>query len=220
MLLCSPVQLTTANTQVRAEVERVLLAQARSIWPEATIAVSVNIDPRLHLADCADLLVTPRGQQQAGRVHVAVRCGNPKAWSVYLPADVKVTTKVLVAARPLLRGQVLTADDTMETPMPISGHGMRLATRKTIQGLSPKRPIAEGAVLTLQLFAPVPAILRNDVVRLLSGSGSVRIETKGKALDGGQIGEQVMVENLTSGRRVAGWIVGPGVISTRREESL
>ena len=206
---------TFGSKVVQAEVERVLLAQARKTWPDATIEVEARIDPRLRLSTCSDLEVMLRGQHQVGRVHVAVRCGEPQAWSVYLPADVRVSAPVLVAARPLLRGQQLTAADIKEAIMPLNGRAMALGNRQSLQGLSPKRPIAEGTVLTLPLFAQARAIIRNDVVRILSGSGVVRIETKGKAIDGGQIGDQVMVENLTSGRRVAVWIVGPGLVSTR-----
>jgi flagellar basal body P-ring formation protein FlgA len=208
------------NPAVQAEVERVLLAQARKSWPDATITVEARIDPRLRLATCSDLEVLARGQQKIGRVHVAVRCGAPQAWSVYLPADVNVSAPVLVAARPLVRGQQLTASDIKETMMPLNGHVMALVNRQSLQGLSPRRPIAEGAVLTLPLFAQVRAVARNDVVRILSGSGVVRIETKGKAMESGQIGDQVMVENLNSGRRVAAWVLGPGLVSTRPQESL
>jgi len=155
-----------------------------------------------------------------GRVHVAVRCGTPQAWSVYLPADVRVSAPVLVAARPLLRGQELAAGDIKEALMLLKANAMTLVNRESIQGLSPKRPIAEGTVLTLPLFVHSPAITRNDVVRLLSSSGVVRIETKARAIEGGQIGEQVMVENLASGRRIAAWVVGRGLVSTRPQESL
>ncbi len=209
-----------ASQHVQAEVERVLLAQAHKSWPDATIEVEVRLDPRLRLSSCADLEVLPRGQSQVGRVHVAVRCGKPQAWSAYLPADVRVSAPVLVAARPLLRGQQLAAGDIKEAMMPLSAHALTLLNRQSIRGLTPKRPIAEGTVLTVPLFAHSPAITRNDVVRLLSGSSVVRIETKAKAIEGGQIGEQVMVENLSSGRRLAAWIVRPGLVSTRPQESL
>jgi len=219
-LSIGPVPKAFGNQAVQAEVERVLLAQARKSWPHATISVEARIDPRLRLATCSDLEVLARGQQKIGRVHVAVRCGAPQAWSVYLPADVNVSAPVLVAARPLLRGQQLTASDIKEAVMPLNGTAKALVNRQSLQGLSPKRPIAEGSVLTLPLFAQVRTVVRNDVVRILSGSGVVRIETKGKAIEGGQIGDQVLVENLNSGRRVAAWILGPGLVSTRPQESL
>lgn len=220
ILLTGQAQLVIGSEQIRATVERILLAQARQDWPDATIKVTVSIDPRLRLSTCEDLEVLLRGQQQVGRVHVAVRCGKPQSWSVYLPADIEVSARVLVAARPLVRGQQLNADDIAEALMPLTGRAMQLVSRDSIRGLSPKRPIAKGALLTLPLFSRTPAIARNDVVRLLSEIGSIRIETKGKAIDGGQVGEQVMVENLTSGRRVAAWVVGPGIVSTRPQESL
>ena len=210
----------TGSQGVQAEVERVLLAQARKSWPDAAIEVEARIDPRLRLSSCSDLEVLPRGQHQIGRVHVAVRCGAPTVWSVYLPADVKVSAPVLVAARPLVRGQQLTAGDIKETVMPLNSHAMALVNRQSLQGLSPRRPIAEGTVLTLPLFAQVRTVIRNDVVRILSGSGTVRIETKGKAIEGGQIGDQVLVENLASGRRVSAWILAAGLVSTRPQESL
>ena len=191
------------------------MAHARQQWPDADIDVIVKVDPRLRLQACDDLAVELRGQQQIGRVHVAARCGSPKAWSVYLPAEIIVSSPVLVAARPLLRGERLTRDDVILKATRLSGRTGALVNPAGVTGLTPKRAIPAGTVLSLSLFSAVPTVTRQDIVRLVSGRGTVRIETKGRALANAQVGEQVMVENLTSGRRVVAWVVGPGTVSTQ-----
>lgn len=202
-------------------IRTLLLREAHQQWPDASIDVVVHLDPRLRLADCTDPAVELRGQQRHGRVHVALRCGQPRAWSVNVPAEVNVRTDVLVAARPLTRGQALGQGDFRREQRILHRAGQgALAPGANLAGLMVKRSIPAGAVLTVAQFSALPAVRSGESIRLLSSAGPVRIETRGKALEDGRMGEQIRVENSGSGKAVRGWVTGPGEVSTRRTTQL
>ncbi|MEZ5596682.1 MAG: flagellar basal body P-ring formation chaperone FlgA [Pseudomonadales bacterium] len=191
-------------------------AAVQAVYPDDQVEVDASIDPRLRLSPCNDLSVVPRGQARSGRMHVALRCGSPTVWSAYIPVRVKVMRKVLVAARPLLRDQRLSSDDVREETRDITTIGnVPVVPADALSGLAPRRPVAAGTILTLTMFATTPLVESKDVVTLSSQVGPVTIETRARSLADAGFGEQVWVENLTSGKKVAAWVTGPGRVATR-----
>ena len=71
------------------------------------------LDSRHRLALCSDELepFMRRGAKIEVRTIFGVRCTGEKPWTVYLPVEVIVTDRVLVASLTLPRGHVLTAED-------------------------------------------------------------------------------------------------------------
>ncbi|MGI9232471.1 MAG: hypothetical protein ACR2RD_02475, partial [Woeseiaceae bacterium] len=85
------------------------------IGPKAarTSVKAGSLDSRHRLALCSEALepFLRRGAKIDVRTIVGVRCTGEKPWKVYLPVEVIVTDKVLVASRTLPRGHLLATSD-------------------------------------------------------------------------------------------------------------
>ena len=87
------------------------------------------------------------------RVLVEIRCQGPPAWHLYVPVRIVGTTMVAVAARAIVAGSVLTAND-----LRVEQHDMTelppgyLDDPAIAVGRTAARPISGGAVLSNQLL--------------------------------------------------------------------
>ncbi|MBE0617101.1 MAG: flagellar basal body P-ring formation protein FlgA, partial [Proteobacteria bacterium] len=66
------------------------------------------------------------------------------------------------------------------------------------------------------LRAQRPAVQRGDAVQLVAQVGGVTATTVGRALEAGRVGERVRVENIGSGRTVAGVLLDGGLVDVTR----
>jgi flagella basal body P-ring formation protein FlgA len=81
-----------------------------------------------------------------------------------------------------------------------------------ILGLETTRTIRSGTVIEGHLIREPLAVERNQVVTVVYKSGSLTIETVGRALDEGSSGAQIRVMNLDSRKSIMGRITGPGEV--------
>ncbi len=72
------------------------------------------------------------------------------------------------------------------------------------------RPVREGEL------GPPAVVERNSLVTLRYGRGALLIETDGKALERGGIGDVMRVMNLSSRTTVTGVVTAPGVVEVSR----
>ena len=166
-----------------------------------------TLDPRHRLALCTEDLepFMRRGARIEVRTIVGVRCTGEKPWKVYLPVEVIVTDKVLVASRTLPRGHVLTAEDLVVEERDVS----RLrsgyhSNAKTLVGQRLKSQLIAGRILTPAMVQADIAVKRGQTVTLTVATGGINIRMSGKALMDGAIDQRIRVENTTSGRVVEG----------------
>ena len=197
-------------------VVKTLRQHVETRYPDADIGIEVHpLDPRTRLRPCTDPKVSARGQQVRGRTHVELRCTTPNPWTAYLAATVTVRVPMLVLRVAVTRGHRLRAADVEEAMVDIATlRGDPLTHSDELSFMAARRNIAAGTPVTTQQLKPVPLVSRGEVVKLRAGAGSIRISTKGRAEGQGGYGDQIWVENLSSGKRVPAWISGPGQVST------
>ena len=191
---------------IAAAAERFVLEK---IGPKArrTTVRAGMLDSRHRLSRCTKELepFLRRGAKIEVRTIVGVRCSGEKPWKVYLPVEVIVTDKVLVASRTLPRGHVLAADDLVVEQRDVS----RLLTgyisdAKPFVGQRLKAQIIAGRILTPAMLQADIAVKRGQSVTLTVASGGINIQMSGKALMDGAINQRIRVENTKSGRVVEG----------------
>jgi flagella basal body P-ring formation protein FlgA len=135
-----------------------------------------------------------------GRVTVGVRCSAPKPWTLYVQADVKAHASVLVAARTMGRGEILTAGDMQLREMDLSRLGTGyLHDYKEVVGMSLRRPVRLGAVITPGLVAPPKIVKRGDRVFIQAKNSSFEVRMQGQALQDGAKGAIIRVKKLLRG---------------------
>ena len=136
---------------------------------------------------------------------------------VPLYVDVFDTTPVLIATRPIARGQLLTAADVAVQTPPRS---TRLASGRvpfyTLDGAlgqEASRVIRAGEIVTADVCLPPMMIERGEIVTVLSAGGGISIRRNAKALSNARQGDVAEVELLNSRERLAARVVAPGELA-------
>ncbi len=174
-----------------------------------------RLDRRLRLAPCASDLEAflPPGSRRLGNIVVGVRCAEPKPWSLYVPARVRLLRRVLVLARPVARGTTLTAGDVrLETRDVDSLTAGYLVDPAEVVGMRTARNLKLGQPLN-RLVLSIPKLVRRGqrVLLLAQGSG-LKVRMQGEALKDGAHGDRVRVRNLRSKREVEGVVTAAGIV--------
>jgi len=197
----------------RAAVE---LARRETAGAYGRVRVQADrLDPRLRLPRCGRPLEARRGPggRWPGRAAVAVSCPGPRAWKVYVPVTVRVWERVVVAARPLLRGTALGPEDLRleerEVTARLRGYFRRI---EAVRGRLLRTSLPRGAVLEPGLVREPPLVRRGQPVTLVAGRPGLEVRMAGTALQDGARGQVVQVRNTRSRRLVRGRVVAPGVV--------
>ena len=94
---------------------KLYLEQATSGLPGRVEVTIGALDERMRLAPCSRVEpYLPQGARLWGRGSIGLRCLDAAGWNVFLPIDVKVFARALVAARSLQPGDGAGAPDVRE----------------------------------------------------------------------------------------------------------
>lgn len=74
------------------------------------------------------------------------------------------------------------------------------------------RSVFEGQTIGPAATKPADMVARNSLVRVIAVKGPLRIETRGRSLGAGALGDEVMVLNLDSKRTITARVVGPNEV--------
>lgn len=137
-----------------------------------------------------------------------------------LPLSVTVydLTPVLVAKRPLAKGQLITAADVaIETPprdARVPAHQTMVYSLDAALGHEAARAIREGDVVTAEMCLAPLMISKNEIVQVVSASGGITIRRQVKALSDARQGEVTEVQLLDSRERLIARVIAPGQLAT------
>lgn len=206
-----------SGRQIEQAAERFLKEFATDLKNrEYTVSYKVgNLDARFSLAACNALpTVSFSGDPwKTTQPSLLVSCQGEKPWRMFLPVSVEIRGQGLVAARPLARGERLTRSALTQRAIEInSTHRNPIHSAEQLVGMEMRRGVNEGTVFTADLLTAPEAISRGDHVVISAKTGGFSVKSRGKALAGGGIGEQVLVENLSSARKVRARITAPGKV--------
>jgi flagella basal body P-ring formation protein FlgA len=197
---------------VREVVERFLTIQTKGLPGDASFSVGTIVQNN-NLAPCPALEASmPASSRAWGKTTVQVRCQAEAAWSLYVPVQIRVMGEYLVAAHPLIQGQVVSQQDLQrrigdlaELPSGIltdPGH----AVGKTVAiGITAGRPLRSD-----MLRQPL-AIRQGQSVKLVSRGTGFHVTTEGRALNSASDG-QVVQARVASGQTLSGIARSGGII--------
>jgi flagella basal body P-ring formation protein FlgA len=163
-------------------------------------------DPRLRLAACAEPLrgVVAPGTRSATRLAVEVSCPRP-VWRHYVQVQIVAQEPVVVAARPIARGQPITAEDLDVVPRELSGLAAGyFRSADDVVGRVAQRAIGAGDVVGPGAAKAPTLIRRGQQVTLLARASSLQVRVDAVALADGGLAERVRVRNSSTGRQVEG----------------
>ena len=183
----------------------------------AGVEVEVGrLDARLRLERCSVPLTTYQtpGSRTSGHTSVGVRCDGSAPWTLYVPALIRRAQTLVVAARPIARGTILTAVDVeVVTRLLSSTPGGVLDDPDLAVGRVAIRDIAAGSTLNANQLKTPQIVKRGQSVTLTLANGPVAVRVAGTALRDGTLGERIPVRNVNSKRVVEGVILADGVVA-------
>ncbi|MBT6277861.1 MAG: flagellar basal body P-ring formation protein FlgA [Chromatiales bacterium] len=177
-----------------------------------------RLDSRLRLAPCEAPLEAfrPRGGRALGNITVGVRCPGPKLWTIYVPVNISMPGKVLVATQYIPRGEHLRAEhvrlEQRDLATLMTGY---FSAVESAVGKRLKRPLAMGSVVTPRMLASPKLVRRGTRVTIIVRRPGLEIRAAGKALRDGAAGDVVPVRNLATRRLVEGTVDSAGVVTVR-----
>jgi flagellar basal body P-ring formation protein FlgA len=135
---------------------------------------------------------------------------------VPVSARVSVSREVLRSARNIRRGDVISDGDierVQETTFRLRGDV--LDARGDAVGKQATRAIRAGSNITAAMVQEPPLVERGKTVIITAENESLRITTRGEALEDGRAGESIRVRNLRSGKNLPSIVTGPGTVTVR-----
>ena len=210
LILISTLQPVTAETNIvyGADIEK----RVGSFFQAAGIERKVIISSKRAYFSCVDeLQVKPRVDGDWSTINVS--CQDPKKWVVTLRTSsqsnddgasgqniIGGTSTVVFAKHNIPKGKVITADDLeLKLAANRSAHGAYTNLEKII-GHKAKKNITRDAVLKSRHLIVANDIDKDDDVLIVVGAGGLTISTYGQAMEDGQVGEMIIVKNLSSNK--------------------
>jgi flagella basal body P-ring formation protein FlgA len=205
---------TQSLDSVRAAAEQAV--REHYAMPGSRIEIAPgSLDLRLQLAECGQPLRALIGgnAQVSSRMTVSVQCPQDGGWTVRVPLQVKVWRTVLVASRPLLRGDGVGAADVHGEERDITrlGYGY-VENLDQVAGRSLARAVARGSVLSPGALGGRRMVRAGDHVQMVARLDGIEVRADGIALGSGDNGARLRVRNESSGKVVDGMVSAPGVV--------
>ncbi|KAB2838250.1 MAG: flagellar basal body P-ring formation protein FlgA [Burkholderiales bacterium] len=215
-LAANPQTAAEAPRQDLAAVQRVAQAylQAETARLPGSVSATVGtLDPRLALPPCDRLeAYLPAGARLWGSSSVGVRCLHDGGLAVSLPVMVKVVGPVVIAARPLMPGQTLAAEDLAtrqaeltQLPAGLLGDAATLVGKSLAVGVAAQQPLRQEWVRAPQ------AVKQGQAVKLVAQGRGFRLTNEGVAVSSALEGQVAQVR-LASGQTVRGVARSAGVV--------
>lgn len=174
-----------------------------------------TLDRRLRLPQCdkplsAFLSPTSRG---ATRQSVGVRCEGAVPWSLYVPVTIERPGQVVVTARPIPRGQVITEEDVRvaERDLGTLHRGYLTAPAQAI-GQRAERDLPGDEALSPANLGKPNVIKRGAEITIVAADELLDVRVGGVALASGGIGDRIRVRNASSKRELDAVVVGEGLV--------
>ena len=137
-------------------------------------------------------------------VRMTVNVNGQVVNTINLRYDVKLYRQVVVTARQLSSGEVLSNENVryerMDTGRLQAGY---FTDMNKIMGLATRRPLTPGLVVTdLMLNKPV-IIKRGDLVNVVARIGGMEVAVVGKAMQDGYEGQLIRIQNVNSNKYIS-----------------
>ena len=130
-------------------------------------------------------------------------------------ATVEIIEEVVVASRPVRRGQIITEADVTLRAMDVSQcPENRLPGLDSVLGKRARRNIDAFSVLRSDMVELPPVVRRGDMVQIVAETDQMTIRTMGVVKSiGGREGDRVQVVNIDSDQAIYGRVVNSKTVT-------
>ena len=173
------------------------------------------LDGRLRLKNCELPLETFSNDSnfRGGRMTVGVRCTGAAPWTLYVPVTVLAETAIVLVQGPLPRGTILQDSHLKLEERALNALPPQyLTSTEQLIGRELTRAVVGATVATPNLVQARDLIAKGQDVTILATGANIQVRMAGVALQKGQQGERIDVQNSSSGRTVQAVIVDGGTV--------
>lgn len=204
------------KSDLQAQVHDMVMSQLQ-YGPSDQVAIDVPMpDSRLQIQECPQPLnITITGQPNPARrlITVIVQCPGSPGWSIPLGVKVSIQQPVVTTVTPVLKGEMLTADNiTVQYIDAGRRYGDMLTDINGIIGAKAKRNIQDHQPVRQ---SQICLVCRDDSVEIYAENGPLVVKTMGRALQDGSINDSIKVENSRSKRVVSAQVTGIGTVRVK-----
>ena len=121
--------------------------------------------------------------------------------------------KIVALAKNISKGQVLSSDDFVLISSPQTKFHGAFREVKEVIGRKAKVSLASGTVVKARHLETVFLINKEDTVLVIAQNNKLIITTSAKALEEGQLGDMIAIENLNSKKVIKAIITGRKKVS-------
>jgi flagella basal body P-ring formation protein FlgA len=192
---------------ITQEAERFLKEQTKLLAEtQGKVEITVSkLDPRLKLQSCEKLtaFLTP-GSKAWGKITLRVQCTAPKAWTVYLGAQVKVFGDYFVTRNAVSQGQILSEQDLIRLQGEVSSlPAGYIAEEKLAIGKTMLASYPAGVNLRREMFKVIPVIQQGQTIKISSSGLGFTVTNDAVALNNAAEG-QIARARTSAGQVVSG----------------
>lgn len=209
------ITVTRAGQQITAE--EISAAVLEALTPLAEEGVTLTVErvpavPSLPRGAVEMEIERPARMERTFFVPVTLRVGT-ESIKVSVTMHASRLGTILLAARRLERGMLLTASDFVEKSVDVY-EAPRDAVRSSADAIGAvvQRTINANTPLTSAAIEKEAVIRRGDRVQISASIPGLTIQAAGEALDGGRIGQVIRVRNTDSRKIVSGRVTGAGEV--------
>jgi len=167
--------------------------------------------------DIAFNMVVPQGIRYnvPTNIRVSVQVNGQPVTTVILRFDIKKYQPVAIASQALNAGEPITTDSIIFERRDMGrlppGYFTEL---DKILGLSVKRQLAPGVVITKNMLGEPVFIRRGQPVSIIAKAGGIEVIVSGTALQDGSKGEFIRVKNSNSQKVIVGQVINDTTVQT------
>ncbi len=121
--------------------------------------------------------------------------------------------RAVALRRSMAKGEIITKGDLMMIPISAQQNYSLFINPEDVVGRRIRTPVNATAPVRARQLEPRYLVEKNKLVTIAVSVNGLYVEMSGKALEDGQIGEFVKVENLSSGKTITGKVTGQRKIS-------
>ncbi|RDL44186.1 flagella basal body P-ring formation protein FlgA [Marinomonas piezotolerans] len=198
------------ETQIQQFIKNTEHNRLQSLYPDARINIEIRNRIALnYLPDCPleQLIIENQRPEAVSRTTYAISCANP-FWKSYVPIEQQILIQGIKANSPISRGERISEANTSVGEVDLSSlRGHLYTTSNPPYGLIAGRNIRINSFITDQVTEKPNLVKKGSSVLITAQSGSIIVKMNGTALEDGVKGQQIRVQNTSSGRIVYAKVV-------------
>ena len=146
-------------------------------------------------------------------IMIAVSVNGQVISKINLRLDVKLYQKVAVATNQIIAGEILTVDKLRYERMDTGHLGLGYFTDiNKVQGLMARHSLSPGMVVTESMLNKPILIKRGNIVNIVARIGSMEVTTAGQALQDGNQGQLIRVQNTNSKKIISAKVLDESTV--------